>query len=396
MKSRGYVSGFVLALVLFAFGSAINNSIFSNYLHDVFRYTAEQRGFLELPRELPGLLVTFTIGAFFFLSEMRFLGVACLVASAGIFGVGVLSPTSGSMLFWVFIWSTGIHVQLVLLERVAMDIGIGKGRGHRLGRMNGLRSFGMILGTVFVSFIANRFALEYRGMFVTASAAMAVSGILYLILGNHHATDDVRRVPFVLKAKYSRYYLLAALFGIRKQIFITFAPWFLIKILDFRAHDIARVLMVGAAIGIFAKPLLGRIVDRFGEKRVLTIDGIIIALMSLGYVLFPLFIHGIWLVIICSACFILDDLLFTLRTARTTWLVKIADSPEDVTGAMSASVSIDHLLSMSVSWIAGLAWIHLGYQIVFIVCVVIAVIMSLVSTGISVPSPVRQAAKTGM
>ncbi|HPQ39151.1 MAG TPA: MFS transporter [bacterium] len=382
MKGRGYIFLFVTALVLFAFGGAVNNSIFNNYLDDTFGYTAEQRGFLELPRELPGLLVTFTIGLFFFLSEMRFLGLACLTASLGIFGIGLWSPGNHSMLWWVFIWSTGVHIQLVLLERVCMDIGIGKGRGHRLGRMNGLRSLGMILGAVFVSFFADRLNFEYRQMFVTAAIAMSIAGLIYLVLSNHRKESDIRRTPFVIKKKYSRYFVLAALFGVRKQIFITFAPWFLVKILDFRAQDIARVLLIGACIGIFVKPMLGRVIDRFGERIVLVTDGLIITVMCLGYVIFPMIFSGWLLVFLCCAFFIIDELLFTLRTARTTWLVKIAESPEDVTGTMSVSVSIDHVLSMSISWIAGIAWITLGYQVVFIMCVLIALTMSIVSAGI--------------
>jgi len=382
VKGRGYIFLFVTALVLFAFGGAVNNSIFNNYLDDTFGYTAEQRGFLELPRELPGLLVTFTIGLFFFLSEMRFLGLACLTASLGIFGIGLWSPGNHSMLWWVFIWSTGVHIQLVLLERVCMDIGIGKGRGHRLGRMNGLRSLGMILGAVFVSFFADRLNFEYRQMFVTAAIAMSIAGLIYLVLSNHRKESDIRRTPFVIKKKYSRYFVLAALFGVRKQIFITFAPWFLVKILDFRAQDIARVLLIGACIGIFVKPMLGRVIDRFGERIVLVTDGLIITVMCLGYVIFPMIFSGWLLVFLCCAFFIIDELLFTLRTARTTWLVKIAESPEDVTGTMSVSVSIDHVLSMSISWIAGIAWITLGYQVVFIMCVLIALTMSIVSAGI--------------
>ncbi len=102
--------------------------------------------------------------------------------------------------------------------------------------------------------------------------------------------------------------------------------------------------------------------------------------------IFPLFFSGLLLVLLCAACFILDELLFTLRTARTTWLVKIAESREDVTGTMSAAVSIDHILSMSISGIAGLAWVYFGYRSVFIACVVIALSMSVVSAGIRIAS----------
>ena len=43
-----------------------------------------------------------------------------------------------------------------------------------------------------------------------------------------------------------------------------------------------------------------------------------------------MFLSGFALIAICAVCYILDDLLFTLRTARTTWLVKIAAHREDL------------------------------------------------------------------
>ena len=385
MTDRRLIGLFCFALVIYAFGTAINNSIFNNYLVDIFNLTAEDRGWLELPRELPGLLVTLTIGVFFLITEMKLLGLSCIVGAAGMAGLGFLSPNIPAMVWWVFFWSMGTHVQLVLIERVALEMGIAKGSGHRLGRMNGLRSLGMILGSMFVAFLARPLKLEYSSMFLCAAIAMGFGGVIYLLINRNNPGKRTQRHAFVLKKKYSRYYVLSALFGIRKQIFITFAPWFLVKILELRPEHIARILMVAAFIGIFLKPKLGRLIDFWGERRVLMIDGVIIALFSTGYVIFPILFQGNTLIIACAICFILDDLLFTLRTARTTWLVKMADDPEDVTGAMSASVSIDHVLSMSISWIAGLAWIAFGYQIVFLFCVVIALTMSIVSAGIRVP-----------
>lgn len=372
-------------MILFAFGSAINNSIFNNYLVDVFSYTAEQRGELEIPRELPGLLVTITIGLLFFISEIRLLGLACLVAAFGIYGIGNLSPSYSSLIMWVFIWSMGVHVQMVLIERVSLEVGLAKGVGHRLGRMNGLRSMGMIMGALFVTLIATRIDMEYGRMFLCGAIAMTMGALIYLGLSRRNAKTTPKRNAFAFKKRYSRYYVLAALFGIRKQIFITFAPWFLVKILDFKPAHIANVLLISATLGMFIKPALGRLIDHWGERTILILDGIIITGFCLGYVVFPMVFKGTMLVVLCSACYILDELMFTLRTARTTWLTKIAESPEDVTGAMSVSVSVDHVLSMSISILAGYAWLMFGYQVVFLFCVIVAIAMSVVSAGIRIP-----------
>lgn len=374
------------ALVVFSLGSAITNAIFNNYLVDVFKFTADQRGWLEIPREFPGLLVTLTIGFCFFLTEIRLLSVACFVAALGMVGVAQWSPSLYSMVWWVFLWSMGTHVQMVLIERIAMDVGMAKGVGHRLGRMNGLRSLGIILGAGFVMAMGSSLQPDYSFLFLVAGGAMAAGGILYYLVGTVIGQRSCERSPFVLKRRYSRYYVLSVLFGIRKQIFITFAPWFLVKILGFRPDKIAYIFVVSAGVGMIAKPFLGKLIDRWGERTMLMLDGLLIAGCCLGYVIFPMVAKGVVLAVMTSACFILDDLLFTLRTARTTWLGKIAESPSDVTATMSVSVSLDHLISISISWFAGLVWIGLGYQAVFLFCVVVALAMTVISAGIKIPA----------
>lgn len=46
----------LLALFLGQFGSGVYDLIFSNFLRDAQHLDVEMRGFIELPRELPGIL----------------------------------------------------------------------------------------------------------------------------------------------------------------------------------------------------------------------------------------------------------------------------------------------------------------------------------------------------
>ena len=384
MSTRRNVIIFATALIIFAFGASIRNAIFNNYLVDVFDFTAEQRGWLEIPRELPGLLVTLSISLFFFMRESKLLGTACLTAAVGMFGMGLFSTSAPQMIWWLFVWSMGTHVQLVLVERVALDVGLAKGTGHSLGRMNGLRSIGMISGSLLVMFYPRFFTFRYDRLFMLGGAAMLLGALGHLSLTGGARMRTGKRHLFKLHKRYNRYYVLAALFGVRKQIFITFAPWFLVKVLELRPEHIAQILMIAASIGIFAKPWLGKMIDRFGERRILQAEALVSAGFSLAYTVSPMFLNGFALIVVCAICYILDDLLFTLRTARTTWLVKIAEKPEDITEAMSASVSIDHLLSISISLIAGYAWIYLGFEVVFLFCTLVAIAMSIVSAGIRI------------
>ena len=54
---------FLTAFFLFALANGLSGSIISNYFKDVFQVDSVQRGLLEIPRELPGVVGVFVIDA---------------------------------------------------------------------------------------------------------------------------------------------------------------------------------------------------------------------------------------------------------------------------------------------------------------------------------------------
>jgi len=69
-----------------------------------------------------------------------------------------------------------------------------------------------------------------------------------------------------------------------------------------------------------------------------------------------------------------DQLLMSVGMARATYLQKIAVIPEDVNQTLTMGVTIDHAFSIAVALLGGFIWISWGYQYVFLLGVVIAVI----------------------
>ena len=86
-----------------------------------------------------------------------------------------------------------------------------------------------------------------------------------------------------LHREYKLYYFLAILYGTRKQIFMTFAPWVLVTIFKQPTQTMATLFMVGGIIGIVFQPILGNMIDKFGEKVVLTAEAILLALVCFFY-----------------------------------------------------------------------------------------------------------------
>jgi nitrate/nitrite transporter NarK len=82
------------------------------------------------------------------------------------------------------------------------------------------------------------------------------------------------RTKFQLRKEYRLFYWLNILYGTRKQIFLTFAPWVLVTVFRQKTQMLATLLTLGGVIGIFFKPLLGRAIDKLGERFILTSEAV--------------------------------------------------------------------------------------------------------------------------
>ena len=71
--------------------------------------------------------------------------------------------------------------------------------------------------------------------------------------------------------------------------------------------------------------------------------------------------------------FILDNLMFATRIARTTYLNRIVEERSHIAPTVSFGVTIDHAVSMSIPAAGGLLWAAYGYKAVFIAASLLSV-----------------------
>lgn len=94
--------------------------------------------------------------------------------------------------------------------------------------------------------------------------------------------------------------------------------------------------------------------------------------------------ENIAFLIIC-ACYLVDQMLMSVNMARSTYMKKIAIRPEDVQPALTASVTLDHVFSIAVALLGGVIWNAFGYQYVFLLGAVIAVINFAAALQVRIP-----------
>ncbi len=382
--SRELVLFAVAALVLGTAYSVVD-STFNNYLNETFSLSGFQRSFLEFPRELPGFLVVFVSTALSFLCSRRQSVVAMLLSAVGVFLIGHASPTFGVMLVWLFLYSLGNHLYLPLSTTIGMELALDGHDGRRLGQLNAIRNASAVLGSFLVFLGFRYFGFSFKSTFTLAAVLLAIAALLLYGMTPERVVE--RRAYLKLHKEYRLFYALNVISGARKQLFLTFAPWVLVQVFQQPTQIMATLFLLGGVIGILFQPLLGWAVDILGERFVLSAEAVVLVLVCSGYGFAKFILPPRAAFLLVCVCFLVDQMIFSVSMARATYMKKIALRPEHIQPALTAAVTIDHVFSISAALAGGLIWNAFGFQYVFLMGAVLAVINFFTALRVRVPRP---------
>ena len=375
----------LFAAAALALGMAFSmfDATFNNFLNDTFALTGFQRSFLEFPRELPGFLVVFVSAALWFLCSRRLGMLAMIFSAVGALLIGFASSSYGVMIVWLFIFSMGNHLYMPIASTVGMELAREGQDGRRLGQLNAIRNFAVVLGSFSVVLGFKYLGFTFQHTFAISALLLGVAAILLFMMKPDPVVE--KRGFLQLHKEYRLYYILNVLSGARKQLFITFAPWVLVSVLGQSTAIMATLFTIGGVIGILFQPLLGWAIDKLGERIVLASEAVVLVFVCLGYgfstFIFP---EDTAFLVVC-ACFLIDQMIFSVSMARATYMKKIAIQPDHIQPALTAAVTIDHVFSITAALVGGVIWSVFGFQYVFLLGMVIAVINFFVALQVQVP-----------
>lgn len=232
---------FLAATFIFGFSQSIVDSTFNNFLNETFFINNLQRGLLELPRELPGLLTIVVSAILFFLCSRRQAALSNILCAIGI----------------------------------------------------------LFIGFKFLN-------LNFKMSYIVAFLGFITVAVLISMMKKDEPVS--MRMKFQLRREYKLYYWLTVLYGTRKQLFLTFAPWVLVTVFKQKTEILATLLTIGGVIGIFFKPMLGKAIDKLDERFVLTTEAAILVFVCLGYGFSKSIFSETTAMFIVFACYILDQM----------------------------------------------------------------------------------------
>lgn len=359
------------AIFLAQLGHGIWDLLFSNYLSNVHGLDAGQRGFLELPRELPGILCFAVICALFFLDEIKLTVLACLLAAVGAFGFMQLSADCGMLplSLWIITASLGAHILIGTIDSIVMHTARPENRSLRLGQMRALGTAATLTGALYIGIkwkFNHDFSVDYAVMGVMMLVAAA---LLCCVRGTQFPARRSWKESFIIRREYGVYYGLEILHGIRKQLYLTFGYWLMVSTLGQQPSGIGFILLIAGIIGLFTQPLIGWSIKRYGERRVTIFDSIALSILCLAYAFAPGLLPLEWAVGVVATCFVLDNLLFAMGMARTTYIARICgERRHEITPCIYTGIAINHVASIAYGIVGGIIWeLTGGPQAVFLI-----------------------------
>lgn len=362
---------FTALTFLFSFGFAIYSGVFQNFLRDILHAGPLQLGGLESLREIPGFLTALLTGTLVALAESRVAGLGLIIGGIGIGATGRM-PGFGSLVAITVFWSVGFHLYAAMSPAITLTLAKGQEGGRHLGRMGAVGSVATLAGLA-VAWLVKWLlpALPYDVYFYAAGAAIVAAGLLCMALGQHAASSEPR-ARLILRREYGLFYLLTFLEGCRRQIFSIFASFALILIYHVPVRAMLALQLVNAVLIALTAPVIGRLVDKRGERGPLTFYSIGLIVVFLGYATSRT-------AVALYALFLLDNILFSFGVGFTTYLNRIVRRNE-LTPCVAMGTTMNHIAAVTVPITGAWLWERFhNYQLPFWVGVAIACV-SLVAT----------------
>ena len=364
----------VLLTVATTVGFQAWRTLFNNFAVEMASLDGSHIGIIQSAREIPGFLTLLVIFVIMIIKESRLSALSVMVLGFGVALTGFFPSYSG-LLVTTVVMSFGFHYyettnQSLTLQYFDRDLApwvFGKQRSFAAASNIGV-------GILVYAAVPH---LSYQNIYL-------IIGALVVIIGGWAFFQDptsMNIVPqhkkMVFKSRYWLFYFLNFMSGARRQIFVAFAVFLLVKKFGFTIQEIAILFVVNNVINFFLSPMIGKAIIRFGERKVLSLEYFSLIFIFVAYA----FVESKMLV---GVLYVLDHIFFNFAIAIRTYFQKIGD-PKDIAPSMAVGFTINHIAAVVLPAVGGLLWI-IDYRIPFLAGAVLSAISLVAVQKIKIPS----------
>jgi len=365
-----------LAVAWVGITMAMQMGLNANFLADEMKLTGSQLGCLEAARESCGVIALGVLAILAGFAEPFVAAAMLLLVGFGIAGYFLVREYA-VLVSMSLVWSLGLHVWMPLPNSIALVLAEPGRSGHRLGQIQASGAAGFGSGLL-IAWVLTLLHVPMRPLYLLAAGSAVLGASMCLAIPRKIKTPGPR---LVFKREYSLYYVLCLLEGWRKQISICFAGFLLVRVHHTRLEVLLLLWGAVQAIGYFASPPVGRLIDRVGECRILLFYYLCLTVFFVGYAT----IGVPW---VLYALFVVDNAFFVFAMSLTTYVNRIAPRRE-LTPTLSMGVAMNHVSAVTMPLVGGFLWSFLGYRWAFLIGALAAALSTLAALRVPKHMPHR-------
>ena len=345
-------------LTLLTIASAVGlqtwRTLFNNFAVEIVHLEGNHIGMIQSLREVPGFLALLVIFLIILIKEHRLSALSIITLGVGVGLTGVL-PSYLGLIFTTLIMSFGFHYYETTNQSLTLQYFNHLSSPWVFGKLRSYAAATNIAVGVFIFIIS--YLLSYQIIYGFIGGLIVFAGIRGLKQNPTRNTVVLQHKKMILRKRYWLYYFLTFMSGARRQIFVAFAVFLLVKKFEFSVQEITLLFILNNIINYFLSPLIGRAIIRYGERRVLSLEYFSLIFIFLAYAV----VESKSLVAIL---YIFDHIFFNFSIGIRTYFQKIGD-PRDIAPSMAAGFTINHIAAVIIPAVGGLLWI-IDYRIPFI------------------------------
>ena len=343
-------------------GTQTWQTLFNNFAVEQAGINGYQMGVIQSVREIPGFLALLVIYVIRFIPEHKLGAVSIILLGAGIALTGFL-PTYYGLIFTTLIMSFGFHYYETVNQSLTLQYFTKQETPLVLSRFRSISAACSIIAGIAVMGMLKVF--DYQTIYLLVGVLLIGGGIYCLFIDPTKENMPVQRKSMFLRKKYWLYYTLTFLSGARRQVFVAFSVFLMVEKFGFSAFAIAVLFVINNAVNYFLNPMIGKAINKFGERGVLTLEYVSLIGIFLAYA----YVDNKWII---AVMYILDHIFFNFAVAIRTFFQKIGDSA-DIAPTMAVGFTINHIAAVVIPLTGGLLWM-LDYRIPFVAGAVLALV----------------------
>lgn len=337
-------------------------TLFNNFAVDVAHLEGNQVGMIQTFREIPGFLALLAIYVMLIIKEHRLSALSILILGIGLAATGFF-PSYQGLLMTTMVMSFGFHYFETTNQSLTLQYFDKNTSPWVFGKLRSLAAASNI--TIGVLIFAVSAILTYKQMYLYFGL-LIIAMALWAFMQNPVDKDiPLQHKKMILRKRYWLYYFLTFMAGARRQIFVAFAIFLLVKNFKFSVQEITALFVLNNTINYFLSPFIGRMIIKYGERKVLSTEygSLIFIFLAYAYTDSK---------IVVAVLYILDHIFFNFAMAIRTYFQKIGDHA-DIAPSMAVGFTINHIAAVIIPAVGGILWM-IDYRIPFIGGAVMSVI----------------------